>query len=76
MKTVNTPDLTLDQLIELVRQLPKQDKMKLSKVLEKEGIESKFSRLFKTFRTDELSEDTINKETEYVREQMYERKKL
>jgi hypothetical protein len=75
MKTANIPNLTFDQLIEIVRQLSKQEKIKLSKVLEKEEIETKLSRLLKTFKTDELSEGTINKEVEYVREQMYERKK-
>lgn len=36
MKTVDIPNLTFDQLVELVKQLTKQEKIKLSKVLEKE----------------------------------------
>jgi len=75
MKTVNISNLTFDQLIELVRQLSVQEKIILSKELEKEGINSKLSSLLKTFKTDELNEDTINEEAEYVRDQIYERKK-
>jgi len=75
MKTVNISNLTFDRLIELVRQLSVQEKIILSKELEKEGINSKLSSLLKTFKTDELNEDTINEEAEYVRDQIYERKK-
>ena len=75
MKTVNISSLTFDQLIELVRQLSVQEKIILSKELEKEAINSKLSSLLKTFKTNELSQDTINEEAEYVRDQIYERKK-
>ncbi len=75
MKTAIKIDITFDQVLELVRQLPRQEKIKLTKVLEKEGIETKLSKLLKTFRTNELSLDTINEEVEIVRQQMYERKK-
>ena len=75
MKTVNISNLTFDRLIELVRQLSVQEKIILSKELEKEGINSKLSSLLKTFKTNELNEDTINEEAEYVRDQIYERKK-
>jgi len=75
MKTVNISNLTFDRLIELVRQLSVQEKIILSKELEKEGINSNLSSLLKTFKTNELNEDTINEEAEYVRDQIYERKK-
>jgi len=75
MKTENISNLTFDRLLELVRQLSFQEKIILSKELEKECIDSKLSSLLKTFKTNELSEDTINEEVEYVRDQMYERKK-
>ena len=68
-------DLTFDQVLALVRQLPLQEKMKLSKELEKEGIETKLSGLLDTFRTEELSLDTINDEVETVRQQMYDNQK-
>jgi hypothetical protein len=66
-------DLTIDQVLALVRQLPKSDKIKLTKELEKEGIESKLIGLLKTFRTTDLSLKTINEEVEIVRQQIYER---
>lgn len=75
MKTVDISNLTFDRLIELVRQLSEKEKIILSKELEKEGINSKLSSLLKTFKTDELNEDIINEEAEYVRDQIYERKK-
>ena len=75
MKTALHVDITFDQVLALVKQLPIKEKIKLSKELEKEGIESKLSGLLITFRTKELSVDTINKEVEIVRQQIYERKK-
>ena len=75
MRTALQVDITFDQVLALVRQLPTKEKIKLSKELEKEGIESKLSRLLKTFRTKELSLDIVNEEVEIVRKQMYERKK-
>lgn len=75
MRTALQIDLTFEQILSLVRQLPNQDKIKLSRELENDGIESKLSKLLKTFRTDELSEDTINQELEIVRQQIYESKK-
>jgi SMC interacting uncharacterized protein involved in chromosome segregation len=68
-------DITYDQVLALVKQLPKQEKIKLTKELEKEGIESKLTRLMKTFKTKELSLKTINKEVETVRQKVYESRK-
>ena len=45
----------------------------MSQELEKEGISSKLSGLLNTFRTEELSLETINEEVEIVRQQIYER---
>lgn len=68
-------DLTYDQVLALVRQLPKQEKIKLTKELEKEAIETKLSSLLKTFQTDELSVNTINEEVEIVRQLIYDNQK-
>lgn len=75
MKTALKVDLTYDQVLDIVRQLPRKEKIKLTKELEKEAIESKLSSLLKTFRTKELSLQTINKEVEIVRTLRYERDK-
>ena len=68
-------DLTFDQVLALVRQLPRQEKIKLTKELEKEAIETKLASLLKTFQTDELSLDAINGEVEIVRQQIYDNQK-
>ena len=75
MKTAIQIDFTFDQVLSLVRQLPKQQKLKLTEELEKDIVGSKLSRLIKTFRADELSLDTINEEVESVRQELYEKQK-
>ena len=75
MRTALQVDITYDEVLALVKQLPLKEKIKLTKELEKEGIDSKLSSLLKTFRTKELSLDTINKEVEKVRQEIYERNK-
>ena len=72
MKASLQVEVTFDQVLALVKQLSIKEKIKLTKELEKEGIETKLSGLLKTFRTRELSLETINKEVEIVRQQLYE----
>ncbi|HET8860543.1 type II toxin-antitoxin system VapB15 family antitoxin [Marivirga sp.] len=67
MKSPLQIDLTFDQILSLVKQLPKKQKIKLSKELEKEAIDSKLTRLLETFKTDELDLKTIDEEVEIVR---------
>jgi len=69
-------DVRYDQVISLVKQLPLRQKIRLSKELEKESIGTKLSSLLNAFYTDELSLETIDTETEIVRQQIYDRKKL
>ena len=72
MKTALEVDLTFEQVLALVRQLPRQEKIKLTKELEKEAIETKLEGLLQTFRTEELSLDIINEEVEIIRQQIYD----
>lgn len=74
MKTALQIDLTFEQIISLVKQLPKQQKIKLSEELEKDGIQSKLSSLLKSFKTKELSQETINEEVEIVRQEICDNK--
>lgn len=67
--------LSFNQILDLVLQLPRQQKIKLSKELEKEVIESKLTELLTEFRTDELSFDEITKEVEELRQELYEKRK-
>ena len=75
MKAAIEIDLTFDQVLALVKQLPQQEKIMLTKELEKEGIETRLSALLNTFKTEELSLDVINEEVEIVRKQLYDGQK-
>jgi hypothetical protein len=63
--------LNFDQILDLVKQLPESDKIKLSKELEKETLNQKLTQLLETFKTDELSLETITEEVEEVRAKIY-----
>lgn len=75
MQTSLQIDFTYDQVLTLVKQLSKEEKVMLTKELEKDESQSELSRLLKIFKTDELSEETINEEVEIVRQQMYDAEK-
>jgi dihydroneopterin aldolase len=63
--------LSYNQVLELVKQLPKKDKAKLSKELAKEAVDLRLTRLLNSFSTTELTEDMINQEVEAVRAEIY-----
>lgn len=67
--------LSFNQILELVRQLPPKQKVKLSKELEKETLDSKLAELLNVFQTDMISKADIEKEVQNVRSQRYEKKK-
>ncbi len=67
--------LSFNQILDLVRQLPKNQKIKLSKELEKEAIDIKLSKLLTSFRTEELPLDIIDHEAELVRQELYAKSK-
>lgn len=75
MKTALQIDLTFEQILSMVRQLPRQQKIKLTRELEKEAIDTKLSRLLKTFRTKELDLKTITEEVDSVRQEIYDKQK-
>jgi hypothetical protein len=75
MKTTLQIDLTFDQILSIVKQLPREQKLELTKELEKEAIDSKLSILLKTFRTKDLDLKTINEEVERVRQEIYDNQK-
>ena len=75
MKTALQIDITFEQILSMVRQLPRQQKIKLTKELEKEAIETKLSRLLKTFKTKDLDLKTITEEVESVRQEIYEKQR-
>ncbi|AFD06389.1 type II toxin-antitoxin system VapB15 family antitoxin [Solitalea canadensis] len=67
--------LNFNQILDLVRQLPIKEKIKLSKELEKEAINSQLTTILTAFNTNELDEDTINEEVEAVRTDLYAKEK-
>ena len=75
MKTELQVEITFDQILTMVKQLPKQQKIKLSRELEKDVVDSKLTKLLNTFKTNELSLSTITKEVELVRQELYEKKR-
>ena len=75
MKNALQIDLTYEQILSIVKQLPKQQKIKLTKELEKDVIDSKLSRLLKTLRTEDLDMKTITEEVEIVRQEIYDSQK-
>ncbi len=75
MKTALQIDLTFEQVLSIVRQLSKREKLRLSKELEMEAIDSRLSRLLNEFKTDDLDESTITEEVESVRQELYGRQK-
>lgn len=73
MKADLNISLTFRQILELVRQLPREQKIRLTKELEKEAIDSKLSQILQSFNTDELTQELIDQEVEAVRQELYER---
>ncbi len=71
MKTTLQVEITFDEVVALVKQLPVTEKMRLTKELEKESIQSKLANLLQTFQTEELSMETIDEEVEAVRQKIY-----
>jgi len=75
MKTALNIDITFDQVLSIVKQLPVNQKVKLSRELEKEGIRSRLTAILAAFKTDELSLNYINKEVELIRQKIHKNKK-
>ncbi|MEO6819073.1 MAG: hypothetical protein ABI266_07000 [Ginsengibacter sp.] len=74
MKTAFQLEVTFEQVLDLVKNLPRREKIMLTRELEKEGIESKLNSLLETFRSKDLNLKTINEEVEIVRQILCENK--
>jgi len=75
MKTALQIDITFEQILSMVKQLPRQQKIQLTKELEKEAIDTKLTRLLKAFEAKDLDLKTITEEVESVRQEIYEKQK-
>jgi hypothetical protein len=68
-------DITFEQILSMVKQLPRQQKLKLSKELEREAIDTKLTSLLKTFKAPKLDLKTVTEEVEVVRQRIYDKRK-
>lgn len=75
MKTAIQIDLTFEQILSIVRQLSKKEKLRLSKELEMEAVDRKLSKLLNEFETDELDESIVTEEVDSVRQDLYDKEK-
>ena len=75
MKNALQIEITFDQILSIVKKLPRKQKLELTKELEKEAIDSKLSKLLKIFKTRNLDNETITKEVEIVRQEIYAKQK-
>ncbi|WP_394801104.1 type II toxin-antitoxin system VapB15 family antitoxin [Niabella ginsengisoli] len=75
MKTALQIDVSFEQILSMVRQLPTKQKLKLTKELEKEVTDSKLTRLLKSFKTNDIDIKTITEEAETVRREIYDKQK-
>ncbi len=75
MKTALQIDISFKQILDLVRKLPNKQKMNLREELDKEGIKLSLSQVLDKFITDELSLETIDRDVEIVRQELYEKQK-
>lgn len=67
-------NLSFSQILELIRNLSGEQKIKISKELEKETIGSKLTELLDAFQTDKLSIDDITSEVEQVRQTLHDKR--
>ena len=75
MKNALQLEITFSQILTLIKQLPKKEKLKLTKELEKDVIDSKLSKLLNAFKTDDINVAEITYEVEAVRKKIYENQK-
>jgi hypothetical protein len=74
MKAALQVEISFEQVLSLVMQLPKNQKIILSKELEKEGIDSKLQMLLQKFKAPDLDTDLLNEEVEKVRQSLHDKK--
>lgn len=66
--------LTLDQVLEVIKQLPAKAKLRVAKELERSAVEAEWDFVFKAFKARELSMAAINEAVEAERSKAYARR--
>lgn len=75
MKSATSIELTYEQVRSAVMKLTRRQKIKLSRDLEREAIDSRLTALLKGFRTEDLDLKTLQEEVEATRQMIYEEQK-
>lgn len=68
-------DLSFEQVLSLVKQLPAPQKMEILRELGQEAVDFKISRFLEAFKTNDLSLELIEREVESVRQELYDKDK-
>lgn len=67
-------NLSYNQILNLVEQLPPRSKLKLGRTLTQQATKAELEHFLKVFRTDEITEEDILSEVKQVRKQRHERR--
>lgn len=67
-------NISKQQFFGMLQAMPEQDKLEVFDRLRRSLFVSRFDRLLKSVRTDELSLDDITREVETVRQEHYEKR--
>ena len=74
METIQL-NISKQQFVGLIQAMPEKDRLEIFDSLRKSLFVSRFDRLLKSTRTDQLSMDDITREVEAVRQERYEERK-
>lgn len=66
-----TIDISYNQILTLLQQLPVRSQLKIGKALTRNNIRTEMNHFLETFQTDELSEEEILAEVKAVRRERY-----
>ncbi len=73
----NTADnvISFNELITIVKKLPRSKKIKLSREIEKETLNTTLTNLLSSFKAKNINQRDIDSEVEIVRSQIYAKRK-
>ena len=69
-----TIDISYNQVLLLLQQMPVRSQIRLGKALTRQNIRTELNHFLETFRTDAISEDDIMAEVKAVRRERYAKK--
>ena len=66
-------NLSYNQIVSLVKQLPTRTQLRLGRILTKEATQAEMEHFLNVFKTDNISEEDILTEVKQVRKERYAR---